>query len=74
MALLGGVTALLGRGSELDESQDAPAYLWRARRHNTGQSITPDSQFAKVHMGEGLIFKAELGTGIAASPMFFFRS
>ena len=29
-------------------------------------------QFVKVHMGDALIFEAELGTGMAAHPMFFF--
>jgi sulfur-oxidizing protein SoxZ len=29
-------------------------------------------QFVKVHVGDALVFEAELGTGMAANPMFFF--
>ncbi len=47
------------------------------RHDSSGVQVAKDIlQFVKVHMtstlGDALIFEAELGTGMAANPMFFF--
>jgi sulfur-oxidizing protein SoxZ len=43
------------------------------RHDSTGAPVAKDIlQFVKVHMGNTLVFEAELGTGMAANPMFFF--
>ena len=43
------------------------------RHDSSGAPVAKDIlQFVKVHVGEALIFEAELGTGMAANPMFFF--
>jgi sulfur-oxidizing protein SoxZ len=43
------------------------------RHDSSGVQVPKDIlQFVKVHMGTTLIFEAELGTGMAANPMFFF--
>jgi sulfur-oxidizing protein SoxZ len=43
------------------------------RHDSAGVSVPKDIlQFVKVHMGDALIFEAELGTGMSANPMFFF--
>ncbi|MBU3647690.1 MAG: thiosulfate oxidation carrier complex protein SoxZ [Limnohabitans sp.] len=43
------------------------------RHDSSGVQVPKDIlQFVKVHMGTALIFEAELGTGMAANPMFFF--
>jgi sulfur-oxidizing protein SoxZ len=43
-------------------------------RHDSSGAPVPKDilQFVTVHMGDVLIFEAELGTGMAANPMFFF--
>jgi sulfur-oxidizing protein SoxZ len=43
------------------------------RYDGSGVQVAKDIlQFVKVHMGNALIFEAELGTGMAANPMLFF--
>ena len=43
------------------------------RHDSSGQQVAKDIlQFVKVHVGDALVFEAELGTGMAANPMFFF--
>jgi sulfur-oxidizing protein SoxZ len=43
------------------------------RHDSSGVQVAKDLlQFVKVHVGEALVFEAELGTGMAANPMFFF--
>ena len=43
------------------------------RYDGSGVRVAKDIlQFVKVHMGDALIFDAELGTGMAANPMLFF--
>lgn len=43
------------------------------RHDSSGAPVAKDIlQFVKVHVGDALIFEAELGTGMAANPMFFF--
>ena len=43
------------------------------RHDSSGVQVPKDIlQFIKVHMGDALIFEAELGTGMSANPMFFF--
>ncbi|PUE28782.1 hypothetical protein B9Z35_12355 [Limnohabitans sp. Jir61] len=43
------------------------------RHDSSGVQVPKDIlQFVKVHMGDTLVFEAELGTGMAANPMFFF--
>lgn len=43
------------------------------RHDSSGVQVPKDIlQFVKVHLDSSLIFEAELGTGMAANPMFFF--
>ena len=43
------------------------------RHDSSGVQVAKDIlQFVKVHVGNVLVFEAELGTGMAANPMFFF--
>jgi len=43
------------------------------RHDSSGVQVAKDIlQFVKVHVGDVLVFEAELGTGMAANPMFFF--
>ena len=43
------------------------------RHDSSGAQVAKDIlQFVKVHVGDTLVFEAELGTGMAANPMFFF--
>ncbi len=43
------------------------------RHDSSGVQVPKDIlQFVKVHVGDTLVFEAELGTGMAANPMFFF--
>ncbi len=43
------------------------------RHDSSGVQVAKDIlQFVKVHVDDTLIFEAELGTGMAANPMFFF--
>ena len=43
------------------------------RHDSSGLQVPKDIlQFVKVHMDDTLVFEAELGTGMAANPMFFF--
>jgi sulfur-oxidizing protein SoxZ len=43
------------------------------RHDSSGVKVAKDIlQFVKVHVGDALVFEAELGTGMAANPMFFF--
>jgi sulfur-oxidizing protein SoxZ len=43
------------------------------RHDSSGVQVAKDIlQFVKVHVGDALVFEAELGTGMAANPMFFF--
>lgn len=43
------------------------------RHDSSGVQVAKDIlQFVKVHVGDTLVFEAELGTGMAANPMFFF--
>jgi len=43
------------------------------RHDSSGAQVSKDIlQFVKVHIDEALVFEAELGTGMAANPMFFF--
>lgn len=43
------------------------------RHDSSGVKVAKDIlQFVKVHVGQALVFEAELGTGMAANPMFFF--
>ena len=43
------------------------------RHDSSGVQVAKDIlQFVKVHVGDVLVFEAELGTGMAANPMLFF--
>jgi sulfur-oxidizing protein SoxZ len=43
------------------------------RHDSSGVQVAKDIlQFVKVHVGDALVFESELGTGMAANPMFFF--
>jgi len=43
------------------------------RHDSSGVQVAKDIlQFVKVHVGDTLVFESELGTGMAANPMFFF--
>lgn len=43
------------------------------RHDSSGVQVSKDIlQFVKVHLDDTLVFEAELGTGMAANPMFFF--
>ena len=43
------------------------------RHDSSGVQVAKDIlQFVKVHVGDTLVFESELGTGMAATPMFFF--
>jgi len=43
------------------------------RHDSAGAPVAKDIlQTVKVHVGDALVFEAELGTGMAANPMFFF--
>jgi sulfur-oxidizing protein SoxZ len=43
------------------------------RHDSSGVQVAKDIlQFVKVHVDNTLVFEAELGTGMAANPMFFF--
>lgn len=43
------------------------------RHDSSGAQVAKDVlQFVTVHVGDTLVFESELGTGMAANPMFFF--